>query len=252
MRSTLGAKLESCIYTLIEHPGDKVPTILSDVLFLSLVALVYASIATMIFRTGGDKKRAALALWLLVPVVTGALAMAGVTAKETIPPPFLFINIVLFTGAILVARSSVGSAIIKHTPLLFLVGAQAFRLPLELLLHRLATEGALPDALTFAGYNFDIATGTLALLYVFLRHRILAIAIQVVGVCCLLAILVIVILAFPVPFALISPALTLPARFPYVWLPTVLVLGAVFLHALAIRALFQKSPLYKSRRDLKM
>ena len=152
----------------------------------------------------------------------------------------MIINVLLFGSVIFIARSSVGSAIIHSTPLLFLVGAQAFRFPLELLLHRLAGEGTLPEALTFAGYNFDIVTGLLALLFIVFRKRSLAIAVQVVGVVCLIAILVIVILAFPVPFALITPTLTLPATFPYVWLPTLLVLGAVFLHALTIRALLKK------------
>ena len=44
-------------------------------------------------------------------------------------------------------------------PLATLVGLQAFRLPLELVMHRAATLGIMPAELSYSGYNLDIVTG---------------------------------------------------------------------------------------------
>ena len=40
-----------------------------------------------------------------------------------------------------------------------LVGVQAFRLPLELLMHRAGGLGIMPPELSYGGYNYDIVTG---------------------------------------------------------------------------------------------
>ena len=48
-------------------------------------------------------------------------------------------------------------------PLVALIGFQAFRLPLELVMHRAAAAGIMPNVMMFTGYNFDIVTGATAL-----------------------------------------------------------------------------------------
>jgi hypothetical protein len=62
-----------------------------------------------------------------------------------------------------------GAALASETPVWVLVGLQAFRLPLELVMHQAATEGVMPPQMTFGvvggavGLNYDLITGATAL-----------------------------------------------------------------------------------------
>ena len=61
------------------------------------------------------------------------------------------------------ARSRSARASSSGLPIAALVGVQAFRLPLELVLARWKNQGVIPVQMTFEGHNFDIVTGVLAL-----------------------------------------------------------------------------------------
>jgi hypothetical protein len=65
-------------------------------------------------------------------------------------------------GTVLLAWTRFGQALSEAVPLAAIVGYQAFRFPLELVLHRLYTEGVIPEQMTYTGQNFDIATGITA------------------------------------------------------------------------------------------
>jgi len=177
--------------------------------------------------------------WYVAPLVSGLLAIAGITQRLTLPPPILPLNLFLFGSAIFFVCSAKGKHISHHAPLRLLIGLQVFRLPLELLLNRLGEEKAIPIEMTFQGYNYDIITGLLALVFILFPKPRLGWIIQVVGLICLSVILVIVVVALPIPFGLTTTALMLPTYFPFIWLPTLLVLSAVLLHGLSIRALLR-------------
>ena len=103
---------------------------------------------------------AAVILWL---IAVSALALSGVLASFDARPPPLG----LFMGALVAAGLMLGlsrrtNLLVQGLPLAVLVGLQAFRLPLELVMHEAATSGVMPVQLSFTGYNFDILTGTLA------------------------------------------------------------------------------------------
>lgn len=123
---------------------------------------------------------------------------------------------------------------------------QAFRLPLELLMLHAAQVGVMPVEFSMVGYNYDVVTGAAALLLGLLLWRHTAVPPLLVwlwnlwGMACLL---VIVGLALAT-----SPNLALfgndPAhlslwvlRFPYVWLPVLLVGVAVYGHIIVTRKL---------------
>jgi hypothetical protein len=55
-----------------------------------------------------------------------------------------------------------------HLSLATLIGLQAFRFPLELVMHHAGTLGIMPVELSYSGYNFDIVTGIGALVLWFL------------------------------------------------------------------------------------
>ncbi len=65
--------------------------------------------------------------------------------------------------AVALAFSSVGARMTTQLPVVALVGFQAFRLLLEVVLHRLHVEGVIPVTMTWGGPNLDVLTGVLAL-----------------------------------------------------------------------------------------
>jgi hypothetical protein len=138
-----------------------------------------------------------------------------------------------------------GARLARGLPLAALVGFQAFRLPLELVMHHAATTGVMPPQMTFTGRNFDIVSGATALLVAPLlargAPRWLAGAWNVLGFALLVAIIVIAVVSTPPIHAFGSdPAHlnTWVALFPFVWLPAILVGAALLGHVVLLRALW--------------
>ena len=79
------------------------------------------------------------------------------------PPPMViwFASMMVMTLAL--AWSPFGRRFADKLPFVALIGFQAFRLPLELIMHRAAVAGIMPNVMSFTGYNFDIVTGATAL-----------------------------------------------------------------------------------------
>lgn len=180
-------------------------------------------------------------VWLAAPA---ALALRGVLADfAQKPPAFMLMMGALFIATITLAFSKPGSELSQKVPLAMLVGAQGFRLPLELVMHQAATEGLMPVQMSFSGHNFDIVTGSSAIVMACLiatdrAPRALVMAWNVMGTLLLLTIVTIAIASTPV-FAAYGPHQlnTWVARFPYVWLPAVLVCTALLGHLLVFRRL---------------
>ena len=135
-------------------------------------------------------------------------------------------------------RENDGGCIAASTSFAAIIGVQAFRFPLELVMHQAAISGLMPVQMSYSGRNFDILTGILAIpvALVALRSRPsrrIIIAWNVVGTLLLVNILTIAVASTPV-FAAFGPdhLNTWVADAPYIFLPTVLVPAAVFGHAL--------------------
>jgi hypothetical protein len=176
--------------------------------------------------------------------VSGALALSGVLADATRKPPALMPLVLVCLGvALAVALSPLGGRIASGLPLSLLVGAQAFRLPLELVMHRAATEGVMPVEMSYAGYNFDIVTGATALVLGIALHRgavprAVVLAWNVMGAALLAIIVGVAVAALPWIAAFGPDHLnTWVLHFPYVWLPTALVPAALFGHVVVFRRL---------------
>jgi hypothetical protein len=134
---------------------------------------------------------------------------------------------------------------LANAPLGLLVGFHAFRVPLELVMHRAAVVGVMPPQMTYTGWNFDITTGIGALLVASLvargrAPRWLVLAWNAWGTLMLVTIVTIAIASLPT-FAAFGrePARlnTWVAYFPFVWLPAGLVSAAVLGHVLLWRRL---------------
>lgn len=216
---------------------------------IPLCALGVVSLVAFALLRFGDAATAvrfvvASALWA---GLAGALGWSGLLANfDARPPP-----IALFMAAVLVIAVALGlsswGAILARAPLPALVLAQSFRLPLELAMHDAAARQIMPVELSFAGYNFDIVTGTLAVVVGGLAlfgkaPRGVLWAWNVIGIAALVVIVAIALLSSPLVHAFgTDPAHlnTWVTQVPYVWLPAILVAGAIAGHIIVTRALLR-------------
>ena len=172
-------------------------------------------------------------------VAAGLLAFVGLAAfasmgLEAAPMPrlmawFLASNV----AAAAAALSPLGRTYARGLPLGALVAFQAFRLPLELVLHAWVRQGSIPETMTWNGLNLDILAGALALGLApwCARWR---------GAAWLFNVARLAVMSSPLPFAWgVQPPLRLAFHLPYALIVPVCVGGALFGHLVLTRALLE-------------
>lgn len=226
--------------------------IADSVTTLGMVAIVVA-VAFAAAITFGQGVRRRIVTWLLayggVMLFTAALAVSGVlAAPHALPPPMAIMLVVVILGSVRIGRSSAVDAAAHEADVMSLVRLQAFRLPLELLMHHAWTKGIMPKELSFSGYNYDIVTGISAALLAIVSWkrsipRLVIWAWNIWGMLCLGCIAVIAIVSSPMVRgfgAAPEHVNTWVLYFPYVWLPTVLVPTAIVGHIVVTRRLLRE------------
>jgi hypothetical protein len=183
---------------------------------------------------------AGIAIWL---AAQAAAALSGWLGRFDVrPPPMViwFASMIVMTLAL--AWSPFGRRFADKLPFVALIGFQAFRLPLELVMHRAAVAGIMPNVMSFTGYNFDIVTGATALplaLYAWRRPlpRWLIVLWNVTGQILLIVVAAVAFAASPVFRAFGDDQLNVwVTQFPYVWI-AVMVAAALFGHVVTLRKL---------------
>jgi hypothetical protein len=216
-------------------------------LFIAGAVMLAAAVllAARRYLAAGAARAVALGLpmWLLY---VGALSRSGVIADPSLRPPavlFIMLPVFLFIGLFAV-RSASGAKVAASVPIGLLIGAQVFRVPVELGLHRLWSEGLVPRLMTYEGGNVDIVIGLTAPLAAWLATRgdagrRLAIGWSVLGLLALVNIVVRSALTAPGPLNLIhaEPPNLAIGIFPYTFLAGFFAPLAVLLHVLGLRAL---------------
>lgn len=188
---------------------------------------------------------ASTAAWM---AATWGAAESGVLRRwDLFPPPFGVLVLAIIVIAAGIAFSAFGRRLAQFVPLWALVGVQAFRLPLELSMHRLAERGIMPMQMTYTGRNFDIVTGATAIVVAWasakgVGGRWLVFAWNVLGLCLLVNVVTIAVLSTPAIRYFGDANLNVFVTYtPYVWLPAVMVLAALAGHVVIFRAL-RRSP----------
>ncbi len=192
-------------------------------------------------------RRAAMTVGLLGAIWMTATALAAhqgaLSNFDKLPPPIVFVLLPMIILVVVFAVSPVGARL-SQLPLSLLVGLHVFRLPVELLIHRAASEGIAPYLMTWEGRNFDIVTAILAAVFGLLIHkgvsaRALSFVFNLVGLALLANVVTSAILAMPTAFRVFEtqPPNVWVAHFPFVWLPSVLVASALLGHLLIGRRL---------------
>ena len=179
--------------------------------------------------------------WL---TLTWALAASGTLRRfDMAPPPLVVLLLSVVALGVGIGCSPLGTRLVRGLPLAALVGAQVFRLPLELLMHEAYVEGLMPVQMSYSGMNFDILTGISA--------GILAPALagtrvprwivggwNLLGFALLVNIVTIAVLSTPLFRWFGDDRLNTWVTYPpYVWLPAVMVLAALTGHILVLRKL---------------
>jgi hypothetical protein len=182
------------------------------------------------------------AVWL---AFTALLGKSGLLAVWDARPPRPLLLLLPTLGLPLWLGGSRVGAALSRAPLWLLVGLHAFRLPLELLMHRAAEEGVMPPQMTYTGVNFDVVTGVTALVVATLvaigrAPRWLVVGWNALGTLLLFVVVGVAVSSLPL-FAAFgrdpSHLNTWVLYFPFVWLPAGAVSVAVLGHLLLWRRL---------------
>ncbi len=209
--------------------------------FLAIVGTVISALLWAVYgayRTPKAVILAALALAVWLGAQAALIASDRMSGLPLNGLPFFFGSIVLICVG--TGLSPVGGRIAANVPLAALVAFQAFRLPLELVLHSWAAQGTIPGTMTWTGFNWDIVSGITALVCapLAMRHRAAARAANIIGFALLLNVMRVAVLSSPVPFGWgQQPPLLLAFHLPYAFIGPVCVGGALFGHVVLTRAL---------------
>ncbi len=212
------------------------------------LGVLVAAAFVMLFSRRRPARRLGLAIGtVIVMSASAAAAWTGLLSRfDRVPPPMALMIAGVLAMGLALGLSRLGGDAAREVPLAHLIGLQAFRLPLELVMHRACTLGIMPPELSYSGYNFDIVTGLgAALLYLAITSqwsvpRLVLWAWNLWGFWCLAVIFGIAVTTSPMVRLFGDDPRhvnTWVLFFPYVWLPVVMVTVAIAGHVTVARAL---------------
>jgi hypothetical protein len=218
-------------------------------LYISIFLIITVAATLAVFYKASKNSGVAfsiLIIWLLLQTVLGLSGFYSSADSFSLRffllvAPALFFIILLF--ATVRGRTFIDNLDLKTLTLLHTV-----RLPIEIILALLAMNRAIPELMTFEGRNFDIISGVTApLVYyiAFIKKKIGAKGLLAWNVACLLLLFNIVVngvLSVPSQiqqFAFEQPNVAM-LYFPFVWIPSCVVVLVLFSHLAAIRQLVKQ------------
>jgi hypothetical protein len=215
--------------------------------FVALTALLAAAVVAGAWRFLSRRSFVVVLIGLPAWLAwVGTLSAAGVIRDVSLRPPgivYVFAPVLLFM-MLFAVRSRAGLAVALRIPTGLLIGAQCFRVGVELGLHRLGEERLVPRLMTYDGGNVDIFVGVSAPLVAWLLvtgriGRGPALAWNVVGLLALANVAARAVLSAPGPLNVLHTEVPNVAvgLFPFTYLAGFFAPMAVLLHVLCIRAL---------------
>ena len=216
------------------------------VLLLSVLVLAAVALSERRLRATAEQIRRKLILsamgmgiWL---AATAAIAPYLVNFESFPPRPFPVL-VVTLVAVLILAFTGFGARLAQGLKMAELVGVQAFRLPVELILLGFFYENRIPLQMTFEGRNFDVLSAVSAIVIAPLLARGIVGARTVwiwnlVSLGLLLNILLVAIFCMPGPLSIITsgPKNSLPFFWPGIWILYCVFL-AMFGHLLTFRKL---------------
>lgn len=182
-------------------------------------------------------------LWIFV--ISGLAESGFLSRFDTLPPRMLVAIWVPLIAVIIWAFHPKSKVIIRALSPVGLIGIQAFRIPVEIMLFWMYLGNIFPVQLTFEGRNWDILTGILALPVAWwIAHKgpqtSMIIGFNILGLGLLLNVVVTAVLSMPTPMQVFTqqPDNRMVAEFPWVLLPAVMVALAYTAHIISLRQVF--------------
>jgi hypothetical protein len=182
--------------------------------------------------------------WL---VLTGLLAFRGYYLNtDGIPPRFIFSVLPVLIAILVAFNTRSGKRFIDQLELRYLTLISIVRIPVEIVLYLLFIHKAVPELMTFAGRNFDIIAGiTAPIVYYYcfigkkVKHKSMLLAWNILSLGLLINIVVNAVLSAPFRFQQFG--FNQPNKailyFPFIWLPSFVVMVVLFSHLVSIRRL---------------
>jgi hypothetical protein len=165
--------------------------------------------------------------------------------QSTIPPRFVLLFLPALILTILTFVTKKGKEFIDNLNIKNLTILHTIRIPVEITLHYLFLVKAIPQIMTYEGWNFDIIAGLSAPLvyyFGFVKNQLskgILITWNIISLGLLMNIVTIAILSQKTPFqqlAIGEPNFAI-GHFPYNWLPSIIVPIVLFSHLAALRLL---------------
>jgi hypothetical protein len=213
-------------------------------IFLLVILSVNLGLIVLMRTAFPSQKGRALGLICLWVFGTGAVPFVfvelGIGLQVQFPLFAIFLAISIGVGF-----SQVGYQLVAYHGLAIVAAFQVFRAPLEYVLVVWYDAGFMPVQMTWLGDNLDVVTGLLALPAAWLiwrgfYPRLVAALFNLIGIFFLCRIILIVGLSSPTPIRAIfggyetGPDVMVGMSFPGVWIGTIAVAGAFFLHAASL------------------
>ena len=230
---------------------------LAVVMFLAivlvLVVLLLLALSKALARLGQVERRLPLLIgsgllaWL---ALLAFLAQSGFFRNfQILPPRIAFAVLPPVLIILFLAGSGRVSRLLAVLPPGWLVGAQGFRVSVEIVLWLLFLDNLVPVQMTFEGLNYDVLAGlTAPVIALYLarnpkRKKTVGVVWNILGLLLLLNIVTIAFLSAPFPFRAFmnEPANTIVAHWPFIWLPGFVVPMAFLLHVFSLKQLLAGS-----------
>jgi len=211
---------------------------------LTVDSLAILALAVAALVAAGSRRAGVVLGIAVIMAVQFGLAYSGILGQwNRTPPPMVLMLLVCFAITVVFAFSRIGEEMAAKLSFAALIGAQAFRFPLELWMQNASLERVIPRQMTYSGSNLDIVSGLTAIVVATVAARGLAprwllTGWNVLGSLLLLNIIVIAVRSMPMIKAYGEYQVnTHVADVPFVWLPGVLVQAALLGHLLVWRKL---------------
>lgn len=218
--------------------------------FVGIFFVLTTFMTVLFFYRAAHYSKPVLLLLLSWLAFQAAVSLTGFyTITDTLPPRFLLLAAPALVVILLLFVTPKGRAFLDTLDLPILTLLHVVRIPVELVLFWLFINGAVPEAMTFEGRNFDILSGLTApvVFYFFFTKKIIGKGFLLGwNMLCLLLLLNIVVNAvFAAPSNFQQIAFEQPnvavLHFPFAWLPCCVVPLVLLSHLAAIRKLVKSS-----------
>ena len=214
------------------------------------IVFILTVMLTLWFLWKASSSKTVVMLALIWLAIQGILSWFGFYLNSSaIPPAIVFAVLPPLILIIFLLTTKKAKRFIRRLDLKMLHLLHVVRIPVELCLYWLTLRKAVPELMTFEGDNFDIVTGiTVPMIYATafngraVRSVNVLFAWNIIGLVMLGNVVTLGFLSAPTifqRFAFDQPNIAV-LHFPFIWLPSFIVMAVLFSHLVTIKRLMMK------------